>query len=102
MGYNIDILISANADYVNICENLLEYGAYQINNFKDSFSKFLDNVSNMPYMYPQYNSKQKYRKATLAYDYFAFYQIDKKTRTVIISRILNSRQNIENLLYKKE
>ena len=98
MGYNIDILISTNTDYVNICENLLEYGVYQIDNFKDSFSKFLDNVSNMPYMYPQYGGKQKYRKATLAYDYFAFYQIDKKNRTVIIYRILHSRQNIEDLL----
>jgi len=98
MRYNIDILISANTDFVNICENLLEYGIYQINNFKDSFSKFLDNVSTMPFMFPQYAKKKKYRKAPLAYDYLAFYQINKKARTVIVFRILHGKQNVEDLL----
>jgi len=70
MNYNLDILISSNKDYSEICESLKEYGNNQVISFVDSFSKFLDNVSNMPFMFPQYARKPKYRKAALVYDYY--------------------------------
>jgi len=34
----------------------------------------------------------------IAYDYVAFYKVNKKSKTVEIHRIFNSKQNIENLL----
>jgi len=98
MKYDIEILISANKDYFEICELLKEYGKNQIISFMDSFDKFLDDVSNMPLMFPQYARKPKYRKASLAYDYLAFYQVGKKGGTVKIYRILSGKRNIEDLL----
>ena len=98
MNYNLDILISANKDYFEICELLKEYGNDRVISFIDSFSKFLNNVSNMPFMFPQYARKPKYRKAALVYDYLVFYQIGKTKKTVKIYRILNSKRNIEDLL----
>ena len=97
MKYNISMSISANADFFRICENLKEYGQAQIDILSKSLDKFVDNVTVMPSMYPQYRNT-KYRKAALAYDYIAFYKIDKKNKTIILSRILHSKQNIEGLI----
>ena len=98
MKYNLDILISANKDYFEICELLKEYGKNQTILFMESFDKFLDNAINMPFMFPKYARKPKYRKAALAYNYLAFYQIDKKDKSVKIYRILHDKRNIEDLL----
>ena len=101
MKYNIEILISANADFFEICETLKEYGENPTAVFMDSFTKFLDNVTTMPLMFPQYSRKPIYRKAPLAYDYLVFYKVakaDKKNSTVKIYRILHGKQNIADLL----
>jgi plasmid stabilization system protein ParE len=98
MKYNISILISANNDLFEICDTLTEFGDNPPNIFTESFYKFIDDVSNMPLMYPQYTRKPKYRKATLAYNYLAFYQIDKKNKAIKIYRILSGKRNIEDLL----
>ena len=98
MKYNIFILISANNDLITIRDDLAEFGESQANAFIDSFHKFIGNVSIMPSMFPEYNRKPKYRKAPLAYDYLAFYRVDKKNKTVKIYRILHGKQNIANFL----
>ena len=98
MKYNISVLIPANNDLLEICDNMLTFGENPTNILIKSFYKFLDNVSNMPYMYPQYSRKPEYRKAALAYDYFAFYKIIKKRKIIEVYHILNSKQNIAGLL----
>ena len=96
MKYNFDILASAYRELYNIGENLLNSSEFAALKFKESFDKFLDNVSDMPAMYPKYSDNPKYRKAPLAYDYLAFYQINEKNKTVVIHRILHSKSNIRD------
>lgn len=98
MKYNISILLSANNDLLEICNTLEKFGDKPVGIFTESFYKFIDNISNMPSMFPQYARKPKYRKAGLVYDYLAFYRIDEKNKTVKIYRILHGKQNIESLL----
>ena len=98
MKYKIDILISANIDFFEICENLATYGKNSTILFTDSFSKFLASVLDMPLMFPQYARKPKYRKAQLVYEYMVFYKVDKKSKTVKVSRILHGKQNIDDKL----
>jgi hypothetical protein len=92
------MLISANADLFEACEILSEFGNIPPVKFLESFNKFKENVSNMPFMFPKYNNKPKYRKAALAYDYLAFYQVDKKNKAIKIHRILYGKSNIGDLL----
>jgi len=98
MKWNIAVLITANNDLLEICDNLSVFDENLPNLFNESFYKFIDNVSNMPYMYPQYARNPKYRKAALAYNYLAFYQIDKKNNIIKIYRILHGRRNINDLI----
>ena len=98
MRYDITLTLLLNNDLMDIRNNLSEYGENMENIFVESFYKFIDDVSYMPFMYPQYIPKPKYRKAPLAYDYVVFYKTDKKNKTVIISRILHGKQNIGKIL----
>ena len=98
MKYNISILISANNDLLEIYGALSEFGHNPPDIFAESFYKFLDNVSDMPYMFQKYIRKPKYRKATLAYNYLVFYQVTKKEKTVKVYRILCGKQDIGSLL----
>jgi plasmid stabilization system protein ParE len=97
MKYDISISISANTDFFQICENLKEYGRNAIDIFAGSFDKFIDNVTDMPLMYPQYRNT-KYRKAGIEYGYIIFYKINKKEKSINVSRILHGKRNIDNLL----
>ena len=97
MKYNISILISANTDFFQICENLKEYGKHPIDIFTKSFDKFIDNVTVMPSMYPQHRNT-KYRKAIIEYNYIIFYKVNKTKKIINISRILHGKQNIDNLI----
>ena len=97
MDYNISTSFLANADFFQICESLKEYGKTPVEIFVESFEKFIDNVTAMPSMYPQYRNT-KYRKAVIEYNYIVFYKLDKKEKMVKVCRILNGKQNIDNLL----
>ena len=98
MKYNINVLCEANRDLYEIHEYLSEMGENAPKKFKSNYEKFIGQVSNMPFIFPQYAGKPNYRKAPIAYDYLAFYKVDKKRKTVEIYRILNSKRNIENEL----
>jgi len=98
MKYNITISIEANNDLVTISEILSEYSEKSAEIFDNNFVSFIENVSNMPNMYPKYTRKPKYRRAALAYGYIAFYKVIKSNHSILISRVLNSKQNINNLL----
>jgi plasmid stabilization system protein ParE len=98
MRYNIFVLLLANSDLREIYESLYDYGDNPPKKFRESFDKFIEDVSNMPYRFPEYERSPKYRKAALAYDYLIFYRVDEKNKTVKLYRVLHGKRNIENLL----
>ena len=98
MKYNIDISYSVNNDLNKIHEYLSELGGNSSKKFRESFEKFIEQVSNMPFMFPQYARKPKYHKTTLAYNYLVFYKVDKKNKTIKIQRVLHGKQNVDNVL----
>ena len=63
-------------------------------------SPCLDNITTMPYMYPEYDQNPKYRKAVVEYDYLVFYQIEQienKDRARIF-RVLHGKRDIVPIL----
>ncbi|MCL2816621.1 MAG: type II toxin-antitoxin system RelE/ParE family toxin [Oscillospiraceae bacterium] len=98
MKYKISVLLLANNDLREIYESLYDFGDDPPKKFRESFDKFIGNIAEMPYMFPEYARNPKYRKATLAYGYSVFYRIDKKDNMVSIYRVLHNKRNIENLL----
>jgi toxin ParE1/3/4 len=98
MKYNIAVLLLASNDLQEIYEYLNNFDEKPPKLFRESFDKFIENVSNMPYMFPEYERNLKYRKATLAYEYLVFYRVDEKNNIVKLYRILHGKRNIENLL----
>jgi len=71
------ILKLARDDLKEIRDRLVEFGNNPPRKFKDSFTVFCANITSMPYMYPQYDQNQKYRRAVIEYDYLVFYQVEK-------------------------
>jgi plasmid stabilization system protein ParE len=98
MKYNITITMQANNDLVTITEILSEYSQNPAEIFDNNFVSFMENISTMPYIYPQDTQKPKYRRAAIAYGYIAFYKVIKSKHSILIYRVLNSKQNINNLL----
>ena len=98
MKYNITIILSAQNDLRTIHEYLADFGEDSQKKFRASFDKFIEHISSMPYMFKEYAKKPKYRMAALAYGYIAFYKINKSKRSILIYRVLNSKQNIIDLL----
>ena len=94
------VLRLARDDLKEIHDRLTEFGSIPPKNFRDSFTTFCTNVTNMPYMYPKYDLNPKYRKAVIKYDYLVFYQIEiinNKDRAKIY-RILHGTWDILPLL----
>jgi len=98
MKHNIFISDEANIDFYEILEYLPEVSETAQKKFRESYDKFIERVSNMPFMFGKYEYNPKYRKASLEYDYLVLYNVDKRKKVVEIHRILNSKRNIENLI----
>ncbi|MCL2819799.1 MAG: type II toxin-antitoxin system RelE/ParE family toxin [Oscillospiraceae bacterium] len=94
------ILKLARDDLKEIHSKLIEYGNIPPKKFKDIFKTFCDNITTMPYMYPEYDQNPKYRKAVVEYDYLVFYQIEKvdtKERARVY-RVLHGKRDILPML----
>ena len=98
MIYNIEVLFLANNDLHEIHMYLSDFGLSTQKKFRESFDKFINQVSNMPNMFRKYERNSNYRRAALTFGYLAFYRIDKQNNTIKIYRILHTRQNIDELL----
>jgi len=98
MKYNITIILPAQIDIREIHEYLSDFDESSQKKFRASFGEFIEHVSSMPYIYPKYTKKPKYRRAAIAYGYIAFYKINKSKQSILIYRVLNSKQNINDLL----
>ena len=61
----------------------------------------IETLSDFPYSAPHYNSIRpllhEYRRLLIR-NHFVFYWVDEKSHTITISRIINARRNINNLL----
>lgn len=94
------VLRLARDDLKGIHDRPAEFGNKPPKKFRESFSTFCTNVTNMPYMYPKYDLNPKYHKAVIEYEYLAFYQIEKvnsKDRAKVY-RILHGKRDILPLL----
>jgi plasmid stabilization system protein ParE len=94
----ISILKLARNDIKEIREYLAGFGEAPPEKFRSGFEKFCGQVSEMPYMFNQYEHNLIYRKAVIVYDYLIFYQIDEKSGIVKIYRVLHGKRNLEPLL----
>jgi len=96
------ILRLAKEDIKEIHERLAEFGNTPLKKFRDGFTTFCTNVTNMPLMYPKYELNPKYHKAVIEYDYLIFYQIESvgNKGRVKIYRVLHGKRDISPLLYE--
>jgi plasmid stabilization system protein ParE len=88
----------ARDDLKEIHEYLSEFGGNPQKKFRASFEKFCIQVSDMPYMFGQYEHNRKYRRAVIAFGYLVFYQIEEKSGMVSVYRVLHGKRNINPLL----
>ena len=98
MRYNVAITSLANNDLREIHEYLSDFGEITLKKFKESFEKYIDRVSSMPYMFGEYEYIPNFRKAKLAYEYLAVYRVDERRKEVNIYRILHAKINIVDLI----
>ena len=94
------VLRLARDDLKEIRDRLSEFGGAPTKKFRESFEKFCSNVSNMPYMYAQYELIPKYRRAVIEYDYLVFYQVEENNgvKRVKVLRVLHGKRDIFTLL----
>ena len=95
MEYNITISHSINNDLQAIYESLYDFGENPLKKFNESVDKFVEKVSEMPYLFSAYEWNPKYRRASLAYGYLIFYRVNKEDNTVKLYRVLHGKSNIE-------
>jgi len=96
--YKSRILDIARNDLKEIRTYLSDFGSIPKRKLRESFNEYVKNVSNNPYIYPEYEENNMYRKAVIHYDYLVFYTVDEENKTVKIQRVLSSRQNVKNIL----
>jgi len=94
------ILRLAKDDLKEIHGLLSEYGNIPPKKFRESFEQFCVNVSNMPYMYAQYELIPKYRRAVIEYDYLVFYQVEEKSgeARAKVYRVLHGKRDMRTLI----
>ena len=92
------ILKLAKNDLNEIHEYLFQLGENPSKKFRESFENFCVQVTNMPYIFAQYEYNPNYRKTVIAFGYLIFYQVDKKSGQVKVYRVLHGKRNIEPLL----
>jgi plasmid stabilization system protein ParE len=94
------ILKLARDDLKEIRAKLAEYGKNPTSKFRDSFEKFCTNITNVPYMYPQYDLNPNYRRAVIEYDYLVFYQVESVNKKDIakVYRVLHGKREVLTLL----
>jgi len=59
---------------------LSEFGENPPKKLRESFEKFVEQVSNMPYMISKYEHKSSYRKAVIIFEYLVFYRKNRIRR----------------------
>ena len=92
------ILNLARDDLKEISEYLSAFGDNPPKKFRKSFESFCLRVAKMPYIYAQYESDQRYRRAVIEYDYLVFYKVEESSGQARIYRVLHGKRDILSLL----
>ena len=98
MKYKIAVLSLAQNDLREIHEYLSEFGENPPKKFRESFEKFIEQVSNMPYMFSEYKYNSDYRKAVIIFEYLVFYRVYEHKNEVKIFRVLHGKREAEVLV----
>jgi len=98
MKYKSKILNIARNDLKEIRDYLSEFGSTPKSKLKESFYQYMKNISDNPYIYPEYEENKKYRKAVIQYEYLVFFTVDENNKTVKTERVLSSKRNVKNIL----
>jgi len=94
--YKVKILTLARADLKEIRTYLSDFGDVPKIKFRKSFDKFAGNVTNTPFMYPEYADNTKYRVAVIEYGYLVFYTV--VDNAVGIARVLSDKRNVQDII----
>ena len=97
MKYKIAVLSLAQNDLREIHGYLSEFGEKPPKKFREGFEKFVEQVSNMPYMFCAYERDSNYRKAMIIFEYLIFYRVDEHKNEVKIYRVLHGKRKVEVL-----
>ena len=92
MKYKIIYLPIFRHDILQISEALTEYPNKAQRLFRE-MEKNLLMLTDMPYIYPEYQANPKYRRMVLE-DHLLFYLIDEKKHLVKVYRLLYSKSDI--------
>jgi len=98
MKYKIAVLSFAQNDLREIHGYLSTFGENPPRKFREGFEKFVELVSNMPYMFGEYTYNPKYRRAVIIFEYLIFYRVDERNGEVKIYRVLHGKREAEVLI----
>jgi addiction module RelE/StbE family toxin len=87
MKYKLKFLESAKNDKEGIKRYLNRYYPSTYKNFIEKLKNCIENIKEMPYMYPEYEYYPHYRKAVVG-NYLVFYKVNEENKIVEIQRIL--------------
>jgi len=98
MKYKIAVLSVAQNDLREIHRYLSEFGENPPKKFRESFEKFVEQVSNMPYMFGEYKYNSNYRRTVIIFEYLIFYRVDEQKNEVKIYRVLHGKREADTLI----
>jgi plasmid stabilization system protein ParE len=98
MAFKLKISTAAKTDRKNITSYLSQYSFNAPLRFKQELKKYLEIVSQSPFIFSISEFAPKYRHVVIFGSYVMFYLIDEANSTVFIYRILHGSQDIEHIL----
>ena len=96
MTYRLEYISTFHTDVLNVVGNLEEYPK-KANRLFTKLDKILNNLINMPELYPVYEEFPVFRKIVIE-DYIAFYTINERDKLIEVHRLLYDRMDIPEQL----
>jgi addiction module RelE/StbE family toxin len=87
MQYKLKFLEIAKHDKEEIKKYLQKYYPGTPKKFISKLKECMNNIKEMPYMYPVYEHFPEYRKIVLG-NYLIFYAVNEETKSIAVHRIL--------------
>jgi plasmid stabilization system protein ParE len=94
MVYEVKLLKRAVTDIGDICRYLSQFYPGSCGRFLDELEGALDNLTQNPYMYSEYEKNKPYRRI-IVQKYLVFYKVFKSAKTVRVYRILHGQRDIK-------
>lgn len=101
MKYSVKWSEKAQGDYLQIIDYLIEnWGRKSAKNFKDTVEHIVDIISKIPELYPETDYRENLRRCVVVKQVSMYYQINKSEVEIYIVRMLDNRQNPDNITDK--